>query len=110
MTTKQLATALADVYRGYQNDLVDPAVARRELGVDDLALLRASRDPILLALATGVSVQRQQWEASFAEAALLLAGRGARGAGRVRTNDSALRIPRPAPLAPTAPVPFIPSE
>jgi hypothetical protein len=71
LTVKQLVAALADVYGGYQNALVDPARARRELGIDDLRSLAASRDPVLLALVAGMSVQRKQWEASFAEAALL---------------------------------------
>lgn len=72
MTTKQLVAALTEVFGAYQNQLLTPERAARELGVESLESLRASRDPILLALAAGISVQRQQWEASFAEAALLV--------------------------------------
>jgi hypothetical protein len=71
MTTKQLVAALTETFGAYQNGLVTPERAARELGVERMESLRASRDPILLALAAGVSVLRQQWEASFAEAALL---------------------------------------
>ena len=110
MTTKQLAAALADVYRRYQNDLVDPAAASRELGVDDLGSLRASRDPILLALAIGGSVQRQQWEASFAEAALLAAGNGAGGAGRGSANAPTTDVPGGTTPTESEHEPFIPSE
>jgi hypothetical protein len=75
MSVKQLVAALADVYGGYQNELVDAERARRELGARDLRSLAASRDPVLLALLAGIGVQRKQWEASFAEAALLAAPR-----------------------------------
>jgi hypothetical protein len=71
MTTKQLVAALTEIFGAHQNGLVTPERAARELGVESLESLRASRDPILLALSAGISVQRQQWEASFAEAALL---------------------------------------
>jgi hypothetical protein len=71
MTTKQLVAALTEVFGAYLNQLVTPERAARELGVESLESLRVSRDPILLALTAGISVQRQQWEASFAEAALL---------------------------------------
>jgi hypothetical protein len=73
MTVKQLVAALADVYGGYQNGLVDADAARRALGGRDLRPLAASRDPVLLALVAGIRVQRKQWEASFAEAAVLSA-------------------------------------
>lgn len=75
MTVKQLAAALGRVYGGYANELVDAERARRELGAESLAALASSRDPVLLALAAGIAVQRQQWEASFAEAAVLVAPR-----------------------------------
>ncbi|RIK84410.1 MAG: hypothetical protein DCC68_01650 [Planctomycetota bacterium] len=75
MTVKQLAAGLGRAYGGYANELVDAERARRELGVVELKGLAASRDPVLLALAAGIAVQRQQWEASFAEAAVLVAPR-----------------------------------
>jgi len=73
LTVDRLATALAEQYAAYVDELVSPAQAARELGVtaDDLArLLAGSNDAVLLALCAGLSVQRQQWEAAFAEAAL----------------------------------------
>lgn len=75
MSVKQLVAAFTDAYGGYRNELVDAERARRELGVGDLSPLAASRDPVLLALLAGIRVQRLQWEASFAEAALLVTPR-----------------------------------
>ncbi|MBX7164827.1 MAG: hypothetical protein K1X74_00640 [Pirellulales bacterium] len=81
------AEALAATYRRQVYELVTPHRASRELGLsagvetaaeragDALAVLRGSADPVLLALAAGMSVQRAAWEASFAEAALRAAGR-----------------------------------
>ncbi len=71
VSVEAAAAALAGVWDGYLNDQVTPETAARELCGDDLAPLRASGDPVLLALIAGLSVQREQWEASFAEAALL---------------------------------------
>ena len=68
----------ARLYRCYTFDQVTPEKARRELGLTENVTLRSvfgrSLDPILLALAEGLAVQRKQWEASFAEAALLAMG------------------------------------
>ena len=81
MKPSAVATALARRVRRYQDELVERADAARELGVDEAtftAALRTSHDPILLGLAAEVGVVRKQWEASFAEAAVLVAA--ARGA------------------------------
>lgn len=73
---KKAAEALAQVVRAYQYELVSPAAAARELGLaadaNLAALFAASTDPIVLALASGISVQRSQWELSFHEAAALV--------------------------------------
>ncbi len=69
--TDEAASSLARIYRRQVFDPVTPAAACRELCCDDLRLLAASNDPVLLALITGLGVQRKQWEASFGEAALL---------------------------------------
>lgn len=69
------STVLARVVRDYADEPVDTSRAAAELGVSRdrlVASLRATHDPILAALAVGVAVQRKQWEASFAEAALLV--------------------------------------
>lgn len=75
---REAGAALAAVYRRQVYELVSPAMAAAELGAGQpataLAALRGSHDPVLLALATGLSVQRAAWEASFAEAALRCAG------------------------------------
>lgn len=75
------AAAVAVLYRSYAFDQVSPDNARRELGVPESLPLRQvlgrSLDPILLALCEGMSVQRKQFEASFAEAAMLVASMGA---------------------------------
>ncbi len=76
LSPAELAVSLARVYRNYVYELVAPDVAARELGVAAQqlpALLRAAHDPSLLALAVGLDVQREQWQAAFAEAALLAA-------------------------------------
>ncbi|MBX3411585.1 MAG: hypothetical protein KF708_02615 [Pirellulales bacterium] len=73
----EVASWLAEMYRDHRDALVTPARAARELGVplEDLAdVLGGSTDPVLLALQAGLSVQREQWVASFAEAALRAAG------------------------------------
>ena len=69
------SAALAELVSRYRNDLVDAPRAAAELGiaVETLrAAFRASHDPILQALAADIAVDRKQWEASFAEAALLI--------------------------------------
>lgn len=74
----EAADLTAAVYRGYAYEPVTPERARADLGLPANRPLRevfgASVDPILLALCEGIPVQRKQWEASFAEAALLMAG------------------------------------
>jgi hypothetical protein len=92
LSTRQLVQNLATVFRSYRDDPVTAAVAAAELGLADLAALRSARDPILLALASGVSVQRGQWEASFAEAASL--------AAVARAAPSASTSPPAQPLFP----------
>lgn len=72
----EAARALAVVFSRYSDELVGPAEAAREVGVDVAQLgirLRAATDPVLLALAEEIAVQRSQWEASFGTAALLCA-------------------------------------
>lgn len=81
MKPSAVATALVRCVRLYQDELVDRAAAARELGVDEAtftAAMRSSHDPILLGLAAEIAVGRKQWDASFAEAAVLVvAARGA---------------------------------
>jgi hypothetical protein len=72
LSTRQIADELAAVFRAYAYEPVDPERAKRELAAASLAPLAASSDPVLLALFRGMSVQRTQFEASFAEAALLI--------------------------------------
>ena len=91
------SAALADMVNRHRNDLVDAPRAATELGVavETLrAALRSSHDPILNALAADIAVDRKQWEASFAEAALLVLslpsplageGPGVRGAHNAKT-------------------------
>lgn len=76
MEVPQAAAALAAVYRRARYELVTPETARRELGLKEelRVVLSASSDPVLLLLCEGRSVQRQQWESSFAEAAMLAEG------------------------------------
>ena len=81
LETAAAAAALATVVRTYQYELVDPARAAAELGLTlnagetpQAALQRrlaATTDPIVLALCEGLSVQREQWETSFAVAATI---------------------------------------
>jgi len=85
MASAEVAAALADVYRGYVHQLVTPEQAARELGVDVAAMigrLSVSDDPVILALCDGIAVQRRQWEASFAQAAVLVKGQGSRVEGQ----------------------------
>jgi hypothetical protein len=73
MTVKSVANGLERRYAAYLDDLVTPAQAARELGVDVAQLrnvLQRSHDPVLLALVEGMAVQREQWTAVFAEAAI----------------------------------------
>lgn len=80
--------AYADVVARYERTDIDALTALNELGLEapidgtsPQAMLTklipgATSDPILLALGMGYAVQRDQWEASFAEAALTLATKG----------------------------------
>lgn len=73
-TTAEIAQALADLYASYIDELVTAERAARELGISVASFesrLAAADDPVILALCQGMSVQRLQWEASFAQAALL---------------------------------------
>lgn len=73
----EVAAWLAEMYRAYHDELVTPSTAARELGLPGESLVNAlsgATDPVLLALAAGISVQREQWEVSFAEAALRAPG------------------------------------
>ncbi len=76
-TSQQIAAALATLYANYLDLPVTPEQAARELGVTRQRmnrLLAATDDPVLLALVQGLSVQRDQWSAAFAQAALLTRG------------------------------------
>lgn len=73
----EVAAWLGEMYRRYRDELVTPDRAAHELGVRRERLsvvLGGSNDPVILALCAGLSVQREQWVASFAEAALRAAG------------------------------------
>lgn len=74
-TPKQAAAALAEIYAAYEYRQVTPEAALRELGSRSLDGLRGSRDGVLLGLLSGHAVQRRQFEASFAEAAILCGGK-----------------------------------
>lgn len=72
MTVKEAAAALAGVYAGYVDELVTLEQAARDVGASSEELvrhLRASNDPVLLMLAEGNAIQREQWNEAFAEAA-----------------------------------------
>src|SRR5688572_29481136 len=76
-TSQQIAAALATLYANYVDLPVTPEQAARELGVTRPRmnrLLASTDDPVLLALLQGLSVQRDQWSAAFAQAALLTRG------------------------------------
>ncbi|MCH8923980.1 MAG: hypothetical protein IIA67_12630 [Planctomycetes bacterium] len=76
MRVEQASEALGQLFRSYVYQRVTPRQAACELGIPAgrlPPLLAVSHDPILLALCEGISVQREQWEASFAEAATLAA-------------------------------------
>lgn len=69
----QMSERLARVYRGFVYLPVTADTAAQELGVSHdrfNELVAPSSDPILLALRLGRSVTREQWHASFAEAAV----------------------------------------
>ena len=77
LTVAETAAALARLFGGYVDELVTPQTAAAELGLTGelREALATSRDPVILALCEGLAVQREQWESSFAEAALLAAGK-----------------------------------
>ncbi len=75
-TSRDIASLLGQMIAAYADQPVTTTVAAVELGVNEQQLgnaLRGSYDPVLLALTQAIAVQRQQWEASFAEAALRVA-------------------------------------
>lgn len=74
MKSKELADAFAKVFREYEYELIDPARAKRELGVDSLEPLKATGDVYLLALANGKAIPRRTFEQSFNSAALAVKG------------------------------------
>jgi hypothetical protein len=76
LSVKDAAAALAKQYSAYTDDLVTTEKAAREVGVTSeelVSCLRESNDAVLLMLSEGIAVQREQWAASFAEAASLAA-------------------------------------
>ena len=76
MPPREAAEALAETYSRYVDELVTRGRAARELGLSEdefTTRLRRSTDPVVLALTANLEVQRQQWEASFAAAAVLAA-------------------------------------
>jgi len=76
MTPSEVVTSLDLIYDAYAARSVTLEVAAREVGLDARDFrdrLTNSHDPVLLALVAGLDVQRSQWEASYAEAALLAA-------------------------------------
>jgi hypothetical protein len=70
---REVAASLGRIFKAYAYDLVTPEIAARELCLTGSlrSVLQNSDDPILLLLCEGVAVQRQQWESSFAQAAVL---------------------------------------
>lgn len=90
MTPAEAARALGEAYRAYVDDLVTPEQAARELGLSPtqlVAVLSASDDPVILALCEGLAVQRQQWESSYAQAAILAQQYGNRKPQRHRDTE-----------------------
>lgn len=70
-TADELPKVVGRMFNDYVVEQVDQEVAKRELGVSTLAGFKASNDPILLAIISGVRVNRADWELSFSGAALL---------------------------------------
>jgi len=71
MKAKELPAALAKIVRSYAYDQVSPEQAARDLGVANIHTFILSHDPYLLTLRDGKPINRQAWEQSFHEAALL---------------------------------------
>jgi hypothetical protein len=78
LSVRPTAVALGRIYSVYVDDLVTTDQAAREVGMETAAFIAAARksnDPALLALAEGIAIQREQWIASFAPAAMLTVAR-----------------------------------
>ena len=71
MKSEELAKALTVIYAAYEFDQVDEEVMKRELGIVSTERLKATTDPIVLALLSDFRVNRKDWELSFGGAALL---------------------------------------
>ncbi len=71
MKVDELAKALTAVYAAYEFDQIDEEVMKQELGIVSTERLKATSDPIVLALLSGLRVNRKDWELSFGGAALL---------------------------------------
>lgn len=68
--------ALSRIVQRYERKLISLEIAAGEVGVDQEEAEKAwkrSTDPVLLAIRSGIDVQRSQWQSSFAEAAILVA-------------------------------------
>lgn len=72
MTSTELSKAYAAVYARYEHDQVDTDIAMRDLGSDTLDPLKASTDPIALAILSGIHVNRKDWELSYGPAATIM--------------------------------------
>lgn len=70
-TANELSKVVARMYSEYVDDQVDQDKAKRELGVRTLSGFAASNDAVLLAILSGIRVNRADWEGSFPEAATL---------------------------------------
>jgi len=76
MSGGEVAGALGQMVWRYVDELVTPEQGARELGVtveEAKQAWRGARDVVLLGMADGVAMQREQWESAFAEGALLTA-------------------------------------
>jgi len=71
MKAKELPAALAKIVRSYVYEQVTPEQAARDLGVPNIHTFILSHDPYLLTLRDGRSINRQAWEQSYHEAAIL---------------------------------------
>ncbi len=71
MKVEEFAKALTAIYAAYEHDQIDLETMKRELGIVSTERLRATTDPIVLALLSELRVNRKDWELSFGGAALL---------------------------------------